>query len=74
MKKSTTKQKIILSVLIIWGFCSFIALAAEESPNSHLTIGEFGAFKGIALASFVLCMLAGYWLEKKGMLPETEED
>lgn len=66
----------IMGVLSLWGVISFMFLAGEETPEAHLTIGDFILIKAVAITSFAGCILCGKWLYKRGLLPKIniEED
>ena len=74
MKKTGIKQWVILTVLIVWAMASFIALIAEAAPDCNVSFRDMLTLKGLAVLSFALCVLAGKWLDKKGLLPETNEN
>ena len=64
----------ILTLLMLVGFAAFLVMAGEDAPNDPPTpLGEFLLVKGIALAVFGLCVLAGKYLNRKGLLPDVKE-
>ena len=74
-KAINVKQWVILTLLMLWGFASFLVLAGEDAPGEPPTpLREFLLIKAGALASFGLCFLVGRWLNRKGLLPDVEEE
>lgn len=59
-------KKIILAVLIIWGFVSFLICVSEDESNFVSCL----LWKLAGLLSFGACILTGAWLDKKGYLPK----
>lgn len=51
-------QTVLYYVLGIWGFASLLMSCTSVA----------------GVVSFGLCILAGRWLNKKGLLPESEEE
>lgn len=71
---TTIKQWACLTALMLVGFAAFLVLAGEEAPNQPpMPFLKFLAIKLGALAVFGLCVLAGRYLYRKGLLPEVEE-
>lgn len=72
------KKKIIQYALFyavgIWGIISIIILAGEEAPGHPMSLTEFLGLKLTGMASFILCVLAGRWLNKRGLFPEIKEE
>ena len=68
------KQWVVLAVLFMFGFASFLVLLSEDAATEAPTpIGKFIAVKVGALVALGLCVLAGKYLNRKGLLPEVEE-
>lgn len=67
------KQWVVLTILFLWGFISFLFIVGEEAPGEQSTLGKFIIIKGCALVSLALCFLVGRWLHRKGALPEAKE-
>jgi len=59
-----------MTLLAFWGMGSFLALSGESIEP--VPTREFYLTKAIALASFVLCIIVGRLLYKKGLLPDLE--
>lgn len=76
MKKRPSRwvQHLILSVIGLWGFISFIILAGEEDPLDPMPLGRFCLIKSLGLISLFLCFLTGKWADKKGLLPDEIND
>ena len=78
MKKTvdskTVKQYSVLAALMLWGLISFMVLAGDENPMNPMPWGEFFLIKTAALVSLALCVLTGKALNKKGLLPDVDED
>ena len=73
-QKSKIIQWLVLSLLGIWGFVSFIFLAGEEDPMNPLSFEKFFFIKGAAGLSLYLCVRLGSWLNSKGLIPEMNEE
>lgn len=68
------KQWVVLTVLFMFGFASFLVLLSEDAATEAPTpTGKFIAVKVGALAVLCLCVLVGKYLNRKGLLPEVEE-
>lgn len=68
------KQWVVLAVLFMFGFASFLVLLSKDAATEAPTpIGKFIAVKVGALVALGLCVLAGKYLNRKGLLPEVEE-
>lgn len=67
-------QWLVFSLLVLWGFFSFIILAGEEDPMNPLSIEKFFLIKGAAGLSLYLCVRLGSWLNSKGLIPEMSEE
>lgn len=75
LPKATATQWAVLTLLFLWGFASFLVMAGEESPSDPpMTLGKFLLIKGVALASFGLCLLVGKYLNRKGLLPDVKDE
>lgn len=74
MKHSKFTQWLVLSLLVIWGFVSFIFLAGEEDPMHPLSFEKFFIIKCLAGLSLYICVRFGAWLESKGLIPEMSEE
>lgn len=73
--KATVTQRVALTIMLLWGFASFLVMAGEESPSDPpMTLGKFLLIKGVALASFSLCLLVGKYLNRKGLLPDVKDE
>lgn len=59
-------KKLVLGILIFWGIISFLLVCCEDEENFAACM----LWKGAGLASFLVCMLTGAWLNKKGYLPK----
>lgn len=74
MKNNKIKQNLLMYLLLIWGFISFLILAGEDTPGQPMSDLQFYGSKLGAMASLWLCYRTGQWLNKKGLLPEIKEE
>lgn len=73
-KHSKFIQWLVFSLLIIWGFSSFIILVGEEDPMKPLCFEKFVLIKSMACFSLYLCFRIGSWLSSKGLIPEVSQE
>lgn len=73
-KHSRFTQWLAFGLLMLWGVGSFIVLASDEAPERPLSIEAYLLIKAAAMLSFCLCVRAGFWLNSKGLMPDTDED
>lgn len=72
--KTRTKQNLRQNMLFIWGCISFLILAGDDTPGHPMSNLEFFGSKLIALISLWLCFHTGRKFNKKGLLPEINEE
>lgn len=63
----------ILTGLMAVGFIAFLVLCGEDTPGQPMSDKVFFGSKLAAIAVLFLCVWAGKYLNRKGMLPEMKE-
>ena len=71
MKTKTFKWS-VMTVLMLWGFISFIVVAGDEDPENPMPLIQFFVVKMIGMLSLAACFMTGKLLDKKGWLPEMD--
>lgn len=69
-----TKKNIRLQLLGIWGILSILICAGEDTPGQPMSDALFFGSKTIGIASLYLCFKVGQRLNRKGLLPDVEEE
>lgn len=64
----------ILSTLFSVGFLAFLVLAGEDDPQNPLPLGRWLTVKGCAAAVVYFCIKLGKYLDRKGLIPEIDEN
>lgn len=67
-------QWAILSALVLVGFMAFLVMCGDDDPFNPMPLGQFLFIKAVALAVFGCCVWIGKICNKKGLLPEMEEE
>lgn len=68
------KQQIIQYALCTIVFAAFLVICSDDNPIYQMSTGMFWKSKIIALGVIILCVLAGAYLKRRGLIPEPKED
>lgn len=64
----------VFSTLSCVGFLSLMVMAGDDDPQNPLPFGRWLTIKLCALAVFYLCIILGKYLNRKGLIPEIDEN
>lgn len=68
-----TLQWCIYLTLGIAGFAAFLALCGEDAPGRPMSLKAFVGIKLAAGAVIWLCVMAGKYFGRRGLLPEFKD-
>lgn len=63
-----------MTIVFTIGMVGFLLLASEDDIYNPMPILKWLVIKGIGLTLFVLCFALGKYLNRKGLLPDFEEE
>lgn len=64
----------IFSTLFCVGFLALLVMAGDDDPQNPLPFGRWLTVKFCALAVFCFCIKLGKYLNRKGLIPEIDEN
>ncbi len=70
--KRITQWSIYLTLMIV-GFAAFLILCGEDTPGQPMSDKVFFGSKLAAAAVLYLCVLAGKYFNRRGLLPEFKD-
>lgn len=70
--KTKVIQWSIQTLLVIWGFASFLILAGEDAPGHPMSDETFFGTKAAGAASLAICLAVGGYLDRNGYLPKSK--
>ena len=72
--QGTLKQWACVTALSLVGFTGFVMMACEDDMNNPTPFLKWLVIKVVGLALFCACFKIGQMLEKKGLLPDCNDD
>ncbi len=72
--QGTIKQWACVTALSLVGFTGFVMMACEDDMNNPTPFLKWLVIKAIGLALLIACFKIGQVLEKKGLLPDCNDE
>lgn len=70
-RRAEFKQWIILLAIVATAYTAFLVMAGDDTPGRPMSLRFFVASKLIAGAVFIICIQAGRFCSRRGLLPKS---